>query len=417
MSKYKIVGGHKLNGSVDVPRAKNAYLPILAGCILIGGEVVLRECPHFADIENMCKILNILGVKTTRQGDAILIDASNAKPKLVQVELAKTLRSSIFTLGAMLARFGTARVAYPGGCNIGLRPIDIHEKALKELGVSIIEEHGILNCNRSHFLGGEIYLDFASVGATENIIMCATLGDKKVTIHNCACEPEVVDLANFLNKAGAKIFGAGTPIIIIEGVKTLHSIEYTPIFDRIIAGTYAIATAICGGKVAINGVESKNISILLNKLCNSGCNFGQNGATIYMQAPERPISFGLISTAPFPGFATDLQAQMLTLATISQGVSIVRENVFEARLRFVPELIKMGADIRANNRVAVIRGVKHLSGAEVYAEDLRGGASLVLAGLSAEGYTIVNDIYHIDRGYPDMAETFGALGADIKREE
>ncbi len=416
MSKYIINGGRKICGSIKVECAKNAYLPILAGCILSEGEVVLKNPPYFTDVSNMCAILEKLGMKVLRQDNALVINGESANPKFVPVEIAKLLRSSIFTLGAMLGRFKRARVAYPGGCDIGLRPIDLHLKGLRDMGVVITENHGVINCDATKFHGGLVHLDFPSVGATENLIMTAVLGKCKTTILNCAREPEVVDLCNFLNKMGARIFGAGTGKLEIEGVDRLCGTEYTPIGDRIIAGTYLIASTITGGEIEVCGCNPMFFASLIDKLRYSGCILRAKGDKIYLKSPKTLKSAGFVETQVYPGFATDLQAQILTLHTVAKGCCVVQENIFESRFKFVPELIKMGAKVRVRDCTAYVEGVPNLSGAEVYAKDLRGGASLVLAGLCANGYTTVNDIYHIERGYCDLDLRLNELGADIRKE-
>ncbi len=417
MSKYIINGGYKLDGTIKVDCAKNAYLPILAGTILCEDEVVLHSCPNFVDIKNMCKILEKLNMQVTFQDDAVVINGQNANANFVPVDIAKLLRSSIFTMGAMLGRFKKARVAYPGGCDIGLRPINFHLKGLKDIGVKITESHGIINCDASDMCGGIVHLDFPSVGATENIMLCAVLGKQKVVIMNSAREPEIQDLANFLNSMGAKISGAGTSTIEIEGVEKLHGTEYTPIGDRIIAGTYLIAAAITGGQIEVSGCNTQYFASLIDKLYNSGCNLRVKSDKIYIKSPKTLKSVGFVQTQVYPGFPTDLQSQILTLQTVSNGCCVIQENLFESRYKFVPELIKMGANVRVKERVAVVEGVPYLSGAEVYAKDLRGGASLVLAGLNAHGYTTVNDIFHIERGYNNLDLALNSLGACIKRVE
>jgi len=417
LSKYIITGGYKLDGKIAIDSAKNAFLPIMAGCLMCDGEVVLHNCPDFVDVQNMAKILEILGAKVRYEGGAMIIDSTNVGAKFVPVSVARMLRSSIFTMGAMLARFGFFRLAYPGGCDIGLRPIDLHLKGLRELNIKISEAHGIINCDASQKRGGRVVLDFPSVGATENIIMASVLGVGKTTILNCAREPEIVDLANFLNKCGAKIVGAGSSSIEIEATKKLSGCEYRPISDRIIAGTYLVAAAITGGKIELTGANPQNFATLIDKLHNSGCVFDIKSDKIYMRSPRVLKSVGFVETSVYPGFPTDMQAQMLTLLTVARGSSIIQENLFESRFKFVPELIKMGANIRVKERVAFVEGVPFLSGAEVCAKDLRGGAGLVLAGLNAHGYTTVHDIFHIERGYSHLDKALNSLGAYIRREE
>lgn len=415
MSKYIINGGYKIDGSIEVECAKNAYLPILAGTILCEDEVILKSCPNFVDVKNMCKILEKLNMKVTFQSGAVIINGENANANFVPVDIAKLLRSSIFTMGAMLGRFKKARVAYPGGCDIGLRPINFHLKGLKDIGVKITESHGIINCDASNMCGGVVHLDFPSVGATENIMLCAVLGKQIVTIMNAAREPEILDLANFLNSMGAKITGAGTSTIEIEGVEKLHGTEYKPIGDRIIAGTYLLAGAITGGQIEVKGCNTQYFASLIDKLHNSGCILRVKSDKIYLKSPKTLKSVGFVQTMVYPGFPTDLQSQILTLQTVSKGCCVIQENLFESRFKFVPELIKMGANVRVKERTAVVEGVPYLSGAEVYAKDLRGGASLVLAGLNAHGYTTVNDIYHIERGYNNLDLALNSLGACVKR--
>lgn len=416
LSKYIINGGARLEGNVAVECAKNAYLPILASTLLCEhGDITLFRAPRFTDVVNMCSILERLGIVVKHENGTLIINAESASAGFVPVEVAKLLRSSIFTLGALLGRFKRARVAYPGGCDIGLRPIDLHLKGLRDMGVKITESHGILNCDASNLHGGTITLDFASVGATENLVLCAVLGKERVVIQNCAREPEIVDMCNFLNKMGARIYGAGTDTIEIEPVSHLVGTEYTPIGDRIIAGTYLIAAAITHGEIEVSGVNPSIFASLIDKLRVSGCFLRAKSDKIYLKSPKTLKSVGLIETQVYPGFPTDLQAQLLTLETVSRGTCVVHENIFESRFKFVPELIKMGARVRVRGLSAFVEGVEGLSGAEVYAKDLRGGASLVLAGLCANGYTTVNDIHHIERGYQDLDIRLNELGANIKR--
>lgn len=415
MEKFVITGGEKLFGSVRVDCAKNAYLPILSACIMCEDNITLNNCPNFLDIKNMCKILTVLGMDVKNENDTLHISGKNATSNVINCMLAKELRSSIFTLGALLGRFKKACVAYPGGCNIGLRPIDLHLKGLRDLGVKIEESHGYINCDASNLHGGEIHLDFSSVGATENLMMAATLAEGTTFIYNAAKEPEIIDLQNFINKMGGKVCGAGTDVIKIYGVKKLYGTTHTPIPDRIIAGTYMIACAITGGKILIENCIPQHFSSLSNKLQKSGCKIKEFNDKIQIESCGKLKCCNLIETMPYPGFPTDLQAQMLVLQTISKGCSVVKENLFESRFKFVPELIKMGANIKVNQQSAFVVGEKQLLGADVYATDLRGGAALVLAGLAAKGYTTVHNLQYIDRGYANLQQNLARLGAKIKR--
>ena len=366
----------------------------------------------------MCHILTNLGATIIHNQNSLIINNSILNKYTISPELSKPIRSSIFTLGALLGRFGKARVSYPGGCDIGLRPIDIHLKGLRDLGVQITERHGMINCDATHIHGGDIYLDYPSVGATENLILASLVGKiRRTIIHNVAKEPEIVDLIRFLNCMGAKITGGGKDTITITSVNKLNGVEYTPIPDRIIAGTYLIAGAITGGEVCVSGCNPKNLQSLLQKLRKSSCKIVTKNDKIILEAGKKLDNFSIIDTQPYPGFPTDLQAQMLTLATICKGNTIIKENLFESRYKFVPELIKMGANIVVKDRTAFVTGVDVLQGASTYATDLRGGASLVLAGLNARGYTTVNDIWHIDRGYHNLDDGLRSLGADIIRVE
>ena len=415
MEKYIIRGGRRLNGSVNVHASKNAVLPILAASILTEEKVRIRNCPAISDVTNMLEILRILGCRIEWEDGDVLIDSRQADKHKIPVSLAKKLRSSIFMLGSIIGRFRDARISYPGGCDIGLRPIDLHIKGLRGLNVEINERSGLIDCNGKDLCGGTVNLDFPSVGATENIIMAATLAKGKTTILNAAKEPEIEDLQNFINAMGGKVSGAGSSTVEIEGVPRLHGAEYTPMPDRIVAGTYLIAGAMCGGEIEVTGVNPEHIQSVLFKLRESACKIECNRDKIRLIAPERLLACHLIETNPYPGFATDLQAQMLAALSIAEGTSVVVENIFETRFRHAGELVKMGANITIRDRMAVIRGVPQLSGAEVFAFDLRGGAALVLAGLAAAETTVVNDIYHIERGYCDLEKNLSALGADIRR--
>ncbi len=412
MGVYVINGGRALSGSITAESAKNAVLPMLAASILADGVTVIKNCPFIGDVNSMLEILSCLSVKTKREGKNLIIDTTTIKESLLDCGLSKKLRSSVFMLGALLSRFSRAEIFYPGGCNIGSRPIDIHISALKQAGVEIFEKDNAVACDKRFFTGGKIKLSYPSVGATENAILACVLGSKDSVIIGAAEEPEIEDFAKFLNLMGAKITGAGSKIIRIVGVKKLYPVEYTPIFDRIETGTYLTAAAITGGEVEIRGVKTKNIFSLINKFCDNTCKINISDDIIYLKSGSVGKRFNL-TTGPYPDFPTDMQPQMVALASVSCGTSVIKETVFESRFAYVEELKKMGAKISVKNNVAIIRGVKNLFGANVLAKDLRGGASLVLAGLNAEGTTRVSGITHIERGYADMPSKLLSLGADV----
>ena len=412
--KFIIVGGNELQGEVAVQTSKNAVLPMLAGSILCDKPLLIKNVPNILDVHNMFGILRDLGVRVDYDNDCY-IDASDITNTTLNQDLCKTLRSSIFLLGPLLARFKHAVISYPGGCDIGNRPIDLHLSGLQKLGVKIINHHSQICCDGRNMKSGVVQLDFPSVGATENLMMSAVFLNGTTKLINVAKEPEVVDLQNFLNSMGACISGAGTAEITINGVKNLHSTQYIPIDDRIVAGTLMIATAITGGKVKLKHTNFKNNQSLIAKLSSVGCQIDIKSGNIYLTSKGRLNSVDLIDTQVYPGFPTDMQAQMMSLQAVSKGVSIICENVFENRYKHAKELIKMGADIILRDRVAVVKGVEELTGAPVDATDLRAGAGLVLAGLKAKGYTTVNNVYHIDRGYENFEQILRDLGAEIKR--
>lgn len=423
MDKFLIKGGKKLGGAARITSAKNAFLPILAGCILCDKPITLCECPEYVDIVNMTKILENLGAKVETScpdGEIhnncnLTIDCGNLCSSAISQELASCLRSSIFSLGSILGKQKKAKVAYPGGCAIGARPIDLHIKGLKALNVKIIDKHGYLTCDGSNMRGGVVNLDFPSVGATENIMLAATKTKGTTKIINAAKEPEIVDLANFLSKFGAKIYGAGTSTVTIEGVESLGGGTYTPIPDRIIAGTYLIAALALGGEVEFQNFRPEHNQALLEKVKQTNAKIKIKNNTLYVKIDGRPKAISKIETSPYPGYPTDLQAQMLALQTISKGTSIVVENLFETRFKHVPELVKMGAEITVKDRTAIIRGVEKLYGANIEAADLRGGVALAIASLAASGHSTLSNVNLIDRGYYKFEETFSLLGADIKR--
>lgn len=415
MEKYIINGGNKLYGSVKIQTAKNSVLPILAATVLTDGKVKILNVPHISDVKNMVKILSCLGCKTVYENDNIIIDSSYADCFEIPSALAHELRSSVFLLGSVISRFKMAKIAYPGGCDIGLRPVDLHLTGLKRLGVEITERNGYILCKCDKLCGNEIMLDCPSVGATENIMLAAVKAEGTTVIKNAAREPEIEDLQKFLNCIGANVTGAGSGTIIIKGVKELKSCEFLPITDRIEAGTFLIAAAICGGEVCVDGVCSENLSSLLHKLRENGCKIYIKNDKIFLENHKRLASVKTIETQPYPGFPTDLQAQMTALCCICNGQSIITENLFETRFKYVPELRKMGADITVIDRNAFVRGVERFKGATVIAHDLRGGAALVLAGLASDGRSEVMGISHIDRGYGSFEYKLRNLGADIVR--
>ncbi len=415
MDKFMIDGGRRLYGSIRLQSAKNSVLPLFAASVLTEKRVIIRETPPISDALCMAQILRELGAEVAFRGDDVIIDSANACCHEISSSLTKELRSSVFMLGSLLTRFHKAQIAYPGGCDIGLRPIDLHLNALKRLGVDIKERDGCIYCRADVLKGADISLDFPSVGATENIMLAAVKAKGKTLLSGAAKEPEIVDLQNFLNGMGAKVNGAGTDEIEIEGVESLSGITYKPVKDRIEAGTFLIACAICGGEMEVVGVKAEFVGILLHKLRENGCKIHVKNDKIVIESSGRLKCNRRIETMPFPGFPTDLQAQMTALNSVSSGGALVVENLFETRFKYVPELKKMGADIEVKGRSAFVRGVERLRGASVTSGDLRGGAALVLAALGAEGTSEVLDLSHIDRGYYDLQGKLKSLGAEIKR--
>ena len=415
MEKYVIEGGRRLAGSVALQSAKNSVLPLLAASILTEKRVTIREAPKIADVACMAQILRELGANVTFSGGNVTIDSADACCHEIPSSLTRELRSSVFMLGSLLTRFKRALIAYPGGCDIGLRPIDLHLSALKRLGVEISEREGYIFCEAERLQGAEILLDFPSVGATENILLAAVKAEGRTVLTGAAKEPEIVDLQNFLNCMGGKIAGAGTSVIAVEGVRRLHGAEYTPLPDRIEAGTFLIAAAMCGGEIALRNAKSENLASLIHKLREISCKIHAKDDKIYIECGARRLSPKLVETSPYPGFPTDLQAPMTALACICEGSTVIVENLFETRFKHVPELIRMGADITVRGRSAFVRGVPRLHGADVCASDLRGGAALTLAAISAEGCSTVVDLGFVDRGYSDFEGKLRAAGARIRR--
>lgn len=410
-----VSGGKKLVGELEVEPSKNAFLPILAACVLCDGEIFLENYVDLSDLLCMREILESLNIFSSLQSGGVYIDAKNVKNNKISHEMTQKIRASIFITGALLSRFRSAVVAFPGGCKIGARPIDLFIKGFQALGVDVVERHGYLYCHGQNMHAGEVFFDFPSVGATESLMMCATLLDGVSVLKNVAKEPEIVELANFLNCCGAKISGAGSDQIVVEGVKSLHGATFSVMPDRIVAGTYLLAAATVGGDVTLKNFRLKDNESLISFLRQTACKMDIKGDTIRLTANERQPCIENIQTLPFPSFPTDLQSQMLVLQSVSSGSSVIEENVFENRFAIVPELCKMGAKISIRGRAAYVHGVERLFGADVSASDLRAGAALVIAGMKAEGYSTIHNVHYIDRGYAKIEEKFGALGAEIRR--
>ncbi len=418
MDKLVIRGGKPLHGDVVISGAKNAALPILAATLLATDHVTLTNVPNLKDVSTMMALLTQLGARVVvDEKKDLLIDASQVNEFVAPYELVKTMRASILVLGPLLARFGQADVSLPGGCAIGTRPVDLHLKALKSMGADIVVKNGFINarCKQGRLQGKVLVFDTVTVTGTENILMAAVLAEGKTVLKNAAREPEVIDLANFLIQMGAKITGAGTHTIEVEGVEALAGGSYAVMPDRIEAGTYLAAGAITRGHVTVRHVKPDNLLSMLCKFEEAGAalTLGEDWVTLDMHG-LRPEAVDL-STAPYPGFPTDMQAQFMALNTIAEGGSSVIETIFENRFMHVQELQRMGAKIRLNGNTAIITGIDHLTGAPVMATDLRASASLILAGLAAVGETAVERIYHVDRGYERIEEKLSLLGAEIKR--
>ncbi len=416
MSKLLVQGGRRLNGSIDIQGAKNSVLPILAATLLIRGSSVIHNCPRLSDVDVAIKILEFLGCRCSREEHTVYVDAADVCCDRIPDELMREMRSSVMFLGAILARCKSAVISTPGGCELGPRPIDLHLKALRELGYNIEDKNGYIICSKAKKeRSGRVHLSFPSVGATENAILVSVLKEGKTVITGVAKEPEIVDLADFLNSAGAKIRGAGTDKIEIIGVDKLYSTEHSVIPDRIVAATYISAAAITGGEISLCKTEPEHITSIINAFRESGVEFYFGDGCVTVIAPESLDAIPITKTLVYPGFPTDAGPLLLATLTKAVGCSVFVETIFENRFRYVDELRRMGADIRLENKVAVINGVERLVGARVSATDLRGGAALVVAALCADGVTEINEIYHIERGYEEIAKSLSSLGAEIKR--
>jgi len=415
MSQLLVRGGGCLEGEVTIQGAKNSVLPILAATLLADGQVVLQGCPHLRDVDASIRILRFLGCDAEWENDALLVNTTALNRCDISDILMREMRSSAIFLGAILARCGQADLSYPGGCELGPRPIDLHLSGLRDLGTEILEEGGILHCKAAELRGREILLSIPSVGATENLMLAACGASGTTVISNAAREPEIVDLQNFLNACGASVTGAGSSAVTVEGGRKLHGCRYHCMPDRIVAATYLCAAAAAGGEIFLRGAEEQHLTPVAAALREAGCTVVPDGAGIRCASRKQLRAVRTVRTAPYPGFPTDAQAVLMAALLRSRGATVFEENIFENRYRHVDELVRMGAEIRVSGRVAVVTGVETLHGAPVRCTDLRGGAALCVAALAAEGTTRISEIGHIDRGYQDIARDLQALGADIIR--
>ncbi|MDD4716207.1 MAG: UDP-N-acetylglucosamine 1-carboxyvinyltransferase [Oscillospiraceae bacterium] len=417
MSAFLVSGGNRLSGAVHVHGAKNSVLPILAATIMSGKVSVLHNCPDLKDVTASIQILEYLGCKVQREGGTVTVDSNPMSRCDIPDELMREMRSSVIFLGAILARTGRAVMSFPGGCELGSRPIDLHLSSLRALGAEIDEKSGCLYCAAPKLRGCEVNLSIPSVGATENTMLAACGSEGVTVITNAAREPEIADLQNFLIAMGARIQGAGSSTIIIEGGYPFHELSYRVMADRIVAATYLTAVAAAGGEVEIEDVDYRQLSTVTATLIEAGCYIRSDPKRVFISCTKPLFGVRPIRTAPYPGFLTDAQAPLMAALAKSQGTTVFVENIFENRYRHVAELMRMGADIRVEGRVAVVCGVNTLRGASVRATDLRGGAALVVAALGAEGDSRITGLGHIDRGYQDLDETLRSLGAAIWRTE
>ena len=416
MQKIIVTGGARLNGEVRISGAKNAVLPILCATLLADAPVRITNVPRLHDVLTTAKLLAGLGAGVVHEGDAMTVDPRSVNSRLAPYELVKTMRASVLVLGPLLAKFGDAEVSLPGGCAIGSRPVDLHIKGLQALGAEISVDHGFIKARSAGRLKGARHVfELVSVGATENVLMAAALAEGTTVLENAAMEPEIVDLADCLNAMGAKIEGAGTARITIEGVQKLSGCEHAVVADRIETGTFLVAAAMTGGRVTATHARPDTLDAVLDKLREAGADIETDGDRIVLDMHgKRPRAVN-ITTAPHPAFPTDMQAQFMAMNCMAEGVGVINETIFENRFMHVNELLRLGAEIRVDGHTAVVRGVDKLSGAPVMATDLRASASLILAGLVADGETIIDRIYHLDRGYENIEAKLSALGAGIRR--
>lgn len=416
MQKLIIKGSKKVGGEITVQGAKNSALALLAGCALAEGETVINNCPRLSDVFAACRILSGLGCKCIFKGNRVSVNAQQLNGWEISEQLMREMRSSIVFLGAVLGRTGRCRLSFPGGCELGPRPIDIHLSSLRQMGVEIKEEYGIIDCYCPRGLrGAKINLSFPSVGATENIMLAAVLAQGETVIYNAAREPEICDLAQFLNCCGGDISGCGSGIVTIRGVKKLKGCEYTVMPDRIVAATLLSCAAGAGGELVIKGARSADVQSVLPIFEQMGCRAGSAGDKIFISCKKPLKGVKTIRTMPYPGFPTDAQAVVMAALTKAEGTSIIVENIFENRYRHVDELVRMGANIKTEGKVALIEGVKNLYGANVVATDLRGGAALAAAAIGAQGETVITNVKLIDRGYESIENMLSSIGADIRR--
>ncbi len=416
--KLVISGGKELSGELEIASAKNSVLKHMAGALLFNGIICIKNVPDLKDVQNMIEVLQFLGAKVRFIKNDLEIDSRDVSGVFAPHELVNKLRASFNVFGPLVGRFGEARVSLPGGCQIGARRLDLHEKGLKALGADISLDQGYMVAKAHKLTGTKIYLDLPSNGATENIMMAGILAEGETIIENAACDPEIIDLANFLNSMGGKIQGAGTHTITIKGVKQkdLHTTIYTPISDRLEAGTYLLSAVTTGGEITLKNVVPEHIQAVTSKLEEAGINISfPDQRTLHAKANKKDFKGVDISTGWYPGFPTDLQPVFITLLAISKGTGTIKENIYEDRFGNVPDLVRMGADIKVSNNVAVIKGVEKLSGTKVEAQDIRGGAGLVTAGLVASGTTEVTGLGYIDRGYENLVEKLSSIGAVITR--
>ncbi len=418
MSSIKVIGGEQLKGEVKIQGSKNAALPIIAATILNKGITILKNCPKILDVFHMINVLEELGCKATWEGNTLIVDTTDVSVTTVSEGAVRKMRSSILFLGALLGRCHDVTIAYPGGCSIGERPINYHLNALKKMNVSeefFGEDDNIIHCYSNRITGNDIFLEFPSVGATQNVILTAVLAEGVTRIYNAAREPEVTELCNYLQEAGARICGKGTAYIEVEGVKRLYDVEFILPPDRIVAGTYMTAIAAIHGEAVFHDAPVMQIDSILRVLKKTGCTIDTEDTKVRIRSKGKILPVDLLKTEPYPGFPTDMQSQMMTVLCLAEGTSIIQEKIFESRYQNVEELKRMGAKIslELTENKAVIEGVKQLRGAIVRAYDLRGGAAMVIAGLAAQGTTIVQDAVNIERGYEDICRDFSNLGAKI----